>query len=198
MRKKNKITKNNSTCEQATICGAECKIIRSARKTAAIEVNKDAELIFRVPKKTKCSDIENLFMQHKNWIQEKIILQSERKKQNNRTLTPDEEKKLRSMAQSYMPERVKYWSGIMKLKPTGIKITAAKKRFGSCNSKNSICFSLMLMLYPQEAIDYVIVHELAHITHKNHSKNFYDLVKKYYPDYKNAEKLLKQSPRVFP
>ena len=76
--------------------------------------------------------------------------------------------------------------------PTGIKITSAKKRFGSCNGKNSICFSLYLMQYPQAAIDYVVVHELCHIRHHDHSPAFYRLVESVLPDYKERERLLRR------
>ena len=79
----------------------------------------------------------------------------------------------------------------MGVRYTGLKITAAKTRFGSCNSKNSICFSLYLMSYPENAIDYVIVHELAHIKEKNHSSAFYKVVESVLPDYKDRRKLLK-------
>ena len=79
----------------------------------------------------------------------------------------------------------------MGLEPTGVKITSAKKRFGSCSAKNSICYSWRLMLYSKEAIDYVVVHELAHIAHKNHGPQFYALIEKYLPDYKEREKLLR-------
>ena len=79
----------------------------------------------------------------------------------------------------------------MGVKPTGIKITSAKKQIGSCSGKNSICYSWGLMQYAPEAIDYVVVHELAHIIHKNHGKDFYKLIEKYLPDYKKREKLLK-------
>ena len=76
--------------------------------------------------------------------------------------------------------------------PHRIKITSAKKRFGSCNGKNSICFSLYLMQYPQAAIDYVVVHELCHIRHHDHSPAFYRLVESVLPDYKERERLLRR------
>ena len=79
----------------------------------------------------------------------------------------------------------------MGLTPTSVKITSAKTRFGSCSSKNALCFSLYLCLYPSEAIDYVVVHELAHIKHKNHSREFYDFVASVMPDYKEREKIVK-------
>ena len=88
---------------------------------------------------------------------------------------------------------MEYYSDIMNLKPTGVKITKAKKRFGSCNDKNSLCFSCFLMSYPMEAVDYVVVHELAHIKHHNHGREFYDLIRSYMPDYKEREKILKKA-----
>ena len=101
------------------------------------------------------------------------------------------EENIKKNALPYLKERTDYFSGIMGLEPTGVKITSAKKRFGSCSAKNSICYSWRLMLYSKEAIDYVVVHELAHIAHKNHGPQFYALIEKYLPDYKEREKLLR-------
>ena len=63
--------------------------------------------------------------------------------------------------------------------------------FGSCSSKRRISFSFRLMQYPAEAIDYVVVHELAHLRHMNHSPQFYALIEQYMPDYKSRRALLK-------
>ena len=78
----------------------------------------------------------------------------------------------------------------MGVHPKGIKITSARKRFGSCGPNDTICFSWRLMTYPKEAVDYVIVHELSHLVERNHSSKFYDVVRKYMPDYKEREKLI--------
>ena len=77
----------------------------------------------------------------------------------------------------------------MGVEPTCIKINSAKKRYGSCSGKNSLNFSLYLMDKDERFIDYVVVHELAHIVHHNHSKEFYALIEKYMPDYKERKKL---------
>ena len=71
-----------------------------------------------------------------------------------------------------------------------LTITGAKTRFGSCSSKGNISFSFRLMLYPEPAREYVVVHELAHLFEMNHSKQFYQIVEKYIPDYKERKKLL--------
>ena len=74
---------------------------------------------------------------------------------------------------------------------SGITITAARTRFGSCSPKNRLCFSWRLMAYPEEAIDYVVVHELAHLVHRNHGPEFYALVASILPDHKQRRALLK-------
>ena len=101
-------------------------------------------------------------------------------------------KALKHAAECYIPLRVESYAKKMGVEPTGIKITTAKTRFGSCSAKNSLCFSCYLAMYDAKAIDYVIVHELAHIIEKNHSKRFYAVVEKYMPDYKERIKLLKK------
>ena len=93
-----------------------------------------------------------------------------------------------------LPERVAYWAARMGVEPAGITITAARTRFGSCSGKNRLSFSLYLMDYPAEAIEYVVVHELAHIEHHNHSAAFYKLIEQYLPDYRSRIKLLKSVP----
>jgi len=69
--------------------------------------------------------------------------------------------------------------------PTKVTITKAKRRWGSCSGKNRVSLSCFLVKLPYEVIDYVIVHELCHIKHKNHSKEFWEEVAKHCPEYKN-------------
>ena len=106
---------------------------------------------------------------------------------------PDEAtwKRWQEQAKAYIPQRLAYYARLMGVTPTKLRFSRAKTRFGSCNTDNAIMFSLRLMDYPQEAIDYVIVHELAHIKHKNHGPDFYAFVAQVMPDYKRRQKLLK-------
>ncbi len=87
-------------------------------------------------------------------------------------------------------ERVEYYSGITGIKCSSIKITNARRRWGSCNSKNGLCFTWRLVMAPLETIDYVIVHELSHVIHKNHSSSFWAEVKSIMPDYELRKKWL--------
>ena len=76
--------------------------------------------------------------------------------------------------------------------PTKINFTSAKRVFGSCTTQKHLNFSFRLALYPFEAIEYIVVHELAHLFEMNHSKRFWAVVEKQLPDYKERKKLLKE------
>ena len=106
-------------------------------------------------------------------------------------LTEQDIKALKKKAKQYFKEKTEYFSNIMGLKYGRITITSAQKRFGSCSSKGNISYSYRLMLYPEAAREYVIVHELAHLKEMNHSRKFYAIVEKVLPDYKNRKRLLK-------
>ena len=144
----------------------------------------------RAPK--RCSDriIENFIEAKKDWLEKTIRIQKERQK-NKVELSDEDIIRLKRKAKEYLPVRIKYYSELMNAEPTGFKVTSAEKRFGSCSSKNSLCFSYKLMLYPEEAIDYVVVHELAHIKYHNHKREFYKFIEQILPDYKDREQLLK-------
>ncbi|MCC8072677.1 MAG: M48 family metallopeptidase [Clostridiales bacterium] len=166
-------------------------VIQTNRKTVSLSVNDDLNVVVRAPYNVPKSEIEKFVAENEIWIENAV--RRKKKSLEFYDLSDKQIEELKKKALSYIPQRVEYFANIMKLYPTGIKITSAKKRFGSCSSKNSLCFSLYLMLYSQKAIDYVVVHELAHIKYHNHSKEFYLLIEKYLPDYKEREKLLKIS-----
>ncbi len=168
----------------------EIEIIRSKRRTLSLEVKEDCSVVLRAPLWCSKKTIDSFISEKTEWLisalerQEKVML-------NKPKLDETKIAELKKSAKEFLPERVRYYSEVMNVKPTGIKITSAKKRFGSCSTKNSLCFSYMLMLYPPEAIDYVVVHELAHIRFHNHGKEFYKVIESVLPDYRNSEKLLK-------
>lgn len=169
----------------------EIKIVKSNRKTMSLTVDDELNAVIRAPYFVTDREIEKFVTSHQKWLEEAVIKKQTQLEKYN--LAPDEIAKLKVKAVEYIKPRVEYYAALMNVKPTGLKITTAKKRFGSCSSKNSLCFSCILMLYPPDAIDYVIVHELAHIRHHNHSKSFYAFVAEYMPDYKERERLLKHS-----
>ena len=96
------------------------------------------------------------------------------------------------IAKDYIKERVSDFARSMNVNPTAIRITSAKTRWGSCSGKNSINFSWKLIMADDETIDYVVVHELAHIKQHNHSKKFWNIVESFIPDYKKQKEKLKK------
>lgn len=167
------------------------RLIRSSRKTLALEVSRDGEIIVRAPNRTSLRRIEEFVESHARWIEGALARQEERRSKHP-PLSSEEIEALRTRAKAHVPPRVAYFAVLMGVTPQSVRITSAKKRFGSCSSSNSLCFSLYLMQYPPETIDYVVVHELAHILHHDHSAAFWATVEKYMPDYARRRALLKQ------
>ncbi len=166
------------------------EIVRSRRRTVALEVTREGRVLVRAPLRMPQGEIERFVASHAAWL-EKAQAKVAARQAAHPPLTEQETAALRQRAKELLPDRVAHYAAIMGVTPTSVKITSARTRFGSCSGKNGICFSLYLMQYPEEAIDYVVVHELAHICHHDHSPAFYAEVAKVLPDYKERMKLLK-------
>jgi len=164
-------------------------ILRSARKTMALEVTRTQEVLVRAPRSVSKDCIERFVKSHTEWIEHQQNRMQECAVAHPEP-TEEQARQYQQAAMLYLPNRVNYYSEQMKLFPTAVTITGAKTRFGSCSGRNRICFSWRLMSYPQEAIDYVVVHELAHIAHKNHGPQFYALIAEILPDWKERKQLL--------
>ena len=96
----------------------------------------------------------------------------------------------RECAQKHISERVQKYSSQYNIPFEKIRITSAEKRWGSCNNKGNLRFSWRLAMAPQDVIDYVIVHELAHIKHLNHSRAYWQEVIAIMPDFKERKRWL--------
>ena len=166
------------------------EIVRSRRRTVALEVTREGRVLVRAPLRMTQGEIDRFVAAHADWL-EKAKAKVAARQAGHPPLTEAEIAVLRQRAKEVLPGKVTHYAAIMGVVPTSVKITAAKSRFGSCSGKNGICFSLYLMQYPEEAIDYVVVHELAHIRHHDHSSAFYAEVAKVMPDYRARMKLLK-------
>ncbi len=87
-------------------------------------------------------------------------------------------------AQKHIPSHVEFWAEKMRLSPTNLRFRKTKRQWGSCSGKNVLSFNTMMMKLPHDVIQYIIVHELAHIKLKHHQKAFWQLVEHYVPDYR--------------
>ena len=174
----------------STVMKMEIEIKYSKRRTLSLEIRNDLTVLVRAPLKTDVKTVEKFIKSHETWL----ISHLERKKASlliHPEPNADELMELKRAAKEYIPKRVEYFSSIMGIIPSRVSVNSAKTRFGSCSAKNSLNFSCRLMQYGEKAIDYVVVHELAHIIHHDHSKKFWALVEKYMPDYRERKLLLK-------
>ena len=167
------------------------ELIRSRRKTLALEITPYCHVLVRAPLCLAQSRIDAFVESHTDWIALHLRRQQQKAAQIPPPPTAAEIEALKAKARAILPDKVAFWSKKTGLTPTDLKITTARKRFGSCSGKNSLCFSCFLMRYPEEAIDLVVVHELCHIKVKNHSREFYALLEQTLPDHKERQKLLK-------
>ncbi len=97
----------------------------------------------------------------------------------------------KKLASELLKEKTAAYAKIMKAAPHTVKINSARTRFGSCSTKNSINYSWKLVMAGDEEIDYVVVHELAHLFEHNHSPRFWNIVEGVLPDYRIRKLRLK-------
>lgn len=173
----------------------EVRVIKSNRRTVAIQVNRDLSVTVRVPRWATKRDIDEILREKEAWILKQIdkIKQEEAAYEASapEQLTYEDIRELASKASKYVPERVRYYAGKVGVNYGRITIRNQRTRWGSCSSRGNLNFNCLLMLAPPEVIDYVVVHELCHRKEMNHSKAFWDEVGRVLPDYKTQIKWLK-------
>lgn len=171
-------------------------VIRSNRKTVAIQVNSDLGVTVRAPRSASEKDIEEILKKKEAWISkhiEKIKKTKERlEAESTEKLTREKVIALAEEALKVIPERVEYFAKVIGVTYGKITIRNQKTRWGSCSSKGNLNFNCLLMLAPSEVLDYVVVHELCHRKQMNHSKAFWLEVEKVLPNYKEVRKWLKE------
>ena len=170
------------------------KLIRSSRKTIAIEVHPDGILV-RAPFQATISQIENFLTSRADWIkkaQSKIAAAATPPPVEN-PLSMEEIRELANRALQYIPERVRHYASLVGVSFGRITIRNQRSRWGSCSAKGNLNFNCLLMLTPPEVIDSVVVHELCHRKEMNHSKAFYAEVLRVFPDYWKWDKWMKEN-----
>ncbi len=159
----------------------------------SIQVADDKKVIVKVPLGTPAFVADCFVREKKNWITRQL------KKIENQTelatsmgaLTEDDIKQIKKKARVIIPQRVEHYAKIAGISYNRIFIRLQKSRWGSCSVDGNLNFNCLLVLMPPEILDSVVVHELCHRRHMNHSKEFYDEVLRIFPDYKKCDKWLK-------
>ena len=166
------------------------ELIRSQRRTMSIEVDASGTVLVRAPRFMPKGRIDAFVEERRDWIERARTRQA--KRQEKLPDIREEDKPLYvKRAKAILPPKIDYYARRMGVKPMGLTVTSARTRFGSCSGKDRLSFSWRLMAYPEAAIDYVVVHELAHIRYKDHSRAFYGFIESILPDYRDRIRLLK-------
>lgn len=176
----------------------EYEVIRSARKTIAVQVNIDKSVLVRAPKRCSKAAIEDFVEEHKEWIirkkkeMERRAAEREEKRKNMPQWSEEDYRSCRLEAEKALGERTAFFAKVMGIDYGRITVRNQKTRWGSCSAKGNLNYNWKLMLCPERVQDYVVVHELAHRREMNHSRAFYAIVEGILPDYRECMRWLKE------
>ncbi len=176
--------------------GREYELIRSARKSLALQVKEDGRVVVRAPLSMAARRIEFFVIDHWDWV-EKQRQRLSRQRENARRITEEERQEGIRKAKEIIPRRAACFAARMGVSYGRITIREQKTRWGSCSQKGNLNFNWKLVLMPPEILDYVVVHELAHRKEMNHSPRFWAVVEKELPDYRKRREELKIRGREF-
>ncbi len=159
-------------------------VIRSRRRTLSMEI-KQGRLIIRAPYLATDREIARFIQSHQSWIDSHLSTAQRREQElkSVRRLTEQELHDLSARALKVIPERVAHYAPLIGVTYGRITIRNQRTRWGSCSAKGNLNFNCLLMLAPPGVLDSVVVHELCHRKHMNHSAAFYAEVLRVFPDY---------------
>ena len=191
----------------------EYTLIRSARRTISLQLRETGEkgisgkdgtssgfgetgkggvaVIVRAPRRMALRDIDDFVERHRSWIEQRTKQLTEAR-QNRHVISEQERQEGIHTAKERIPRRVAYFAQRMGVTYGRITIREQKTRWGSCSSKGNLNFNWKLVLMPDEVLDYVVVHELAHRFEMNHSDRFWAIVAEVLPDYRERRRKLKE------
>lgn len=171
------------------------EIIYSSRKTLALQITAEGRVIVRAPVGCPRSVIKSFVQQKERWVKTHLARLQERTENTSANPPISEKNRARyiSIARDIFTRKTEYYARIMGVSYGRIAIREQKTRWGSCSSKGNLNFNWRLILAPEQVLDYVVVHELAHRREMNHSKAFYAIIENVLPDYRKARRWLKEN-----
>ena len=174
-------------------------IKKSRRTTISVQITPDQKLLVKAPAYTSIKEVEEFLREKRDWIIKQINRTKVTSQQAAQMgiLSDKEIRKLKRDAKKIIPERVEYYAKLSGITYNRIFIRLQKSRWGSCSVEGNLNFNALLALMPLEVLDSVVVHELCHRRHMDHSKAFYDEVLKIFPEYKKWDKWLKQNGAAY-
>ena len=181
--------------EAAGLGEIRISVIRSARKSLGLEVRDANTVLARIPTRVSDRELKDFVENHRSWILEKTAVMAEREENRKSTPAPPPEllsKTDRMKIQLKIGKRVRHYCEAMGVTVGYVTVKNQKTRWGSCSAKGNVNFNYQLAFLPDELLDYVVIHELAHRRHMNHSRAFWAEVEKYCPDYLERREQLKE------
>lgn len=167
------------------------EIIRSRRKTAAIQLTPEGRVLLRCPMKTTAADARRFIDAHGDWI--RSHLKTMEKKPVLPAFSEAELAALTADAKAFFPERTVFFARQVGVSYGRITVRHQRSRWGSCSGQGNLNFNCLLMLAPPEVRDYVIVHELCHRLQMNHSPAFWAEVGRVMPDWQRRRRWLREN-----
>lgn len=177
------------------------ELVRSRRRTIAIEIDRQGRVIVRAPYNVGNLRIRQFVEDKSDWIERTLNRIRDRQQMpdvsdvistdNPTPLSDADIRTLTDEAKAVIPDRVAFWAGQIGVTYGRITIRHQKSRWGSCSTKGNLNFNCLLMRAPGEILDYVIIHELCHRKHMDHSREFWAELEAICPEYKARRKWLK-------
>jgi predicted metal-dependent hydrolase len=161
------------------------EIIRSRRKTVAMQISDDGRLVVRAPLRCSYREIYAFIEKNRRWIEvhaEKVRRRA-RELEKLEPFTAQDITEMTRRAGEVVPERVRYYAALLGVTYGRVTIRHQKSKWGSCTSKGNLNFNCLLMAAPPQVLDSVVVHELCHRLHMDHSRSFYAEVYRVFPEY---------------
>ena len=182
--------------ELVKIAGLSVLLVRSSRKTLAVQIRADGTVIARAPLRMPKDRILYFLSEKASWIrmQQGRMQERENMRQQARIhLDAAQEKELRERAKSVLAQRTAYFARQVGVTYGRITVRDQKTRWGSCSQTGNLNFNFRLILAPPEVLDYVVVHELCHRRQMNHSTQFWQEVAQVLPDYRKRKAWLTEN-----
>lgn len=182
--------------ELVKIAGLSVLLVRSSRKTLAVQIRADGTVIARAPLRMPKDRILCFLSEKASWIrmQQGRMQERENMRQQARIhLDAAQEKELRERAKSVLAQRTAYFARQIGVTYGRITVRDQKTRWGSCSQTGNLNFNFRLILAPLEVLDYVVVHELCHRRQMNHSTQFWQEVAQVLPDYRKRKAWLTEN-----
>ncbi len=175
----------------------QIQVIRSKRKTISVSVKQDLSVVVRAPLRMKNADIQAFLTRNREWIEKhrnRLLRQHEAAaaRGEDQPFTEEELQDLTLRAKEAIPPLVQVYAEQMGETVGRISIRRQTARWGSCSSRRNLNFNCLLMLCPPHVQTYVIIHELCHLKHLDHSPLFWSTVEAYYPGYREGRTWLQK------